>query len=214
MNIAEILRKYGKEGDELYSTLYGKVTLKEIGARENIYPIVVKTPTGANAAFSCCGQFSPLEPDGECILFPSQECRDWDEYVRLKEDVKAKVGDHVWYDGDQCIIMEIIGEEVDIAHVIYGCRNRVFLKDLTIADKFDHTKLCTFDRVLVRDTDSDYWKANIFSHISSKKETCGIESNYYKYSCVHDAYCKCIPYNDETKHLVGTDDKAPEFYRE
>lgn len=23
----------------------------------------------------------------------------------------------------------------------------------------------------------------------------------------------CIPYNDDTKHLVGTTDEAPEFYR-
>lgn len=213
MNIAEILRKYGKEGDELYSPLYGKVTLKEIGAMENIRPIVVKSPTGANAAFSCCGQFSPLEPDGECVLFPSQECRDWDEYVRLKEDVEANVGDHVWYDGEQYIITEIVGDEADITDVIYGCRNRVFLKDLTITDKFHHANLHAFDKVLVRDTDDDYWKANFFSHIRSKNERCDDESNDYRYSCVEDAYCECIPYNYETKHLVGTPNEAPEFYR-
>ena len=26
-------------------------------------------------------------------------------------------------------------------------------------------------------------------------------------------YRHCIPYNDETKHLVGTTEEAPEFYR-
>ena len=27
------------------------------------------------------------------------------------------------------------------------------------------------------------------------------------------SYDKCIPYNDETKHLLGTSDEAPEYYR-
>ena len=27
-------------------------------------------------------------------------------------------------------------------------------------------------------------------------------------------YKMCIPYNDETKHLVGTNEEAPEYYRQ
>lgn len=26
-------------------------------------------------------------------------------------------------------------------------------------------------------------------------------------------YKMCIPYNEETKHLVGTNEEAPEYYR-
>ena len=28
-----------------------------------------------------------------------------------------------------------------------------------------------------------------------------------------NAYTYCIPYNDDTKHLVGTTEEAPEYYR-
>ena len=35
----------------------------------------------------------------------------------------------------------------------------------------------------------------------------------YRYSCISDYYKYCIPYNDDTKHLVGTKDEAPEYYR-
>ena len=35
----------------------------------------------------------------------------------------------------------------------------------------------------------------------------------YKYVTENSAYWKCIPYNDDTKHLVGTTDEAPEYYK-
>lgn len=33
------------------------------------------------------------------------------------------------------------------------------------------------------------------------------------YACSRSAYKECIPYNDETKHLVNTSEEAPKFYR-
>ena len=30
---------------------------------------------------------------------------------------------------------------------------------------------------------------------------------------VSNSYAFCVPYNDETKYLVGTSDEAPEYYR-
>lgn len=73
-------------------------------------------------------------------------------------------------------------------------------------DKFDPKKLRPFDRVLVRDHDTDDWRCNFFSH--------EIEHDIYKYvTIIHGCYRYCIPYNDETKHLVGTREEAPEYYR-
>ena len=34
-----------------------------------------------------------------------------------------------------------------------------------------------------------------------------------EYAATDCAYKYCIPYNDDTKHLVGTFEEAPEFYR-
>ena len=72
-------------------------------------------------------------------------------------------------------------------------------------DKFDPKTLKPFDKVLVRDDASHTWKCNLFSNI--------IKDGSYPYKCVGNAYTYCIPYNNETKHLVGTTDEAPKYYR-
>ena len=69
-------------------------------------------------------------------------------------------------------------------------------------DKFDPKTLKPFDRVLVRDRDIEHWICNLFSHIINDE-----------YLCIGSCYKFCIPYNDDTKHLVGTTEEAPEYYR-
>ena len=71
-------------------------------------------------------------------------------------------------------------------------------------ERFDPKTLKPFDKVL----GGDYglkWGVDFFSH------TCNDE--YHPYRCVGNIYKYCIPYNDDTKHLVGTKDEAPEFYK-
>lgn len=60
----------------------------------------------------------------------------------------------------------------------------------------------TFDKVLVRDGDRGKWKADFFSH--------KIEDNSFPYICVSESHKYCIPYNDQTKHLLGTTDNWEE----
>lgn len=72
-------------------------------------------------------------------------------------------------------------------------------------EKFNPKTLKPFDKVLVRDSSSCIWKCNLISHI--------IENKPFPYKCVGDSYICCIPYNDDTKHLVGTTEEAPEYYR-
>lgn len=73
-------------------------------------------------------------------------------------------------------------------------------------EKFDPKGLSPFDKVLARDDDSEYWSCQLFSYIVEDEVEC-------PYSCVSNFYNQCIPYNDDTKHLVGTTEEAPEFYR-
>lgn len=73
-------------------------------------------------------------------------------------------------------------------------------------DKFDPKTLKSFDKVLVRDIGSEYWYCGFFSHIV-------VFDDVYKFNIGGVLYVMCIPYNDETKHLVGTKDEAPEFYK-
>ena len=72
--------------------------------------------------------------------------------------------------------------------------------------KFDPKTLKPFDKVLVRDGNLGNWKNMLFSYII-ESETC------YPYLCLNNHYKYCIPYNEDTMHLVGTSEEAPEFYR-
>lgn len=73
-------------------------------------------------------------------------------------------------------------------------------------EKFDPKTLRPFDKVLVkRAGKEDTWTCNIFSSYS--------EGTGYDFECLDDVYEICVPYNDETKHLVGTTEEAPEYYR-
>ena len=71
-------------------------------------------------------------------------------------------------------------------------------------ERFNPKTLQPFDKVLVHDENS-YWRCNLFSHITNHK--------FFPYVTVEDTYSHCIPYNDDTKHLVGTNEEAPEYYR-
>ena len=76
-------------------------------------------------------------------------------------------------------------------------------------ERFDPKTLKPFDKVLVRDDDpSAFWRCSFFSHTLGHGN-----STTYRYAPMYDSYECCIPYNDDTKHLVGTSDEAPEFYR-
>ena len=72
--------------------------------------------------------------------------------------------------------------------------------------KFDPKTLKLFDKVLVKDITEDKWECNIFSHIYD-------DLSIYPYCCVKSGFKRFIPYNDDTKYLIGTNDEAPEFYR-
>lgn len=74
--------------------------------------------------------------------------------------------------------------------------------------KFDPKTLQPFDKVLVRDDHNQKWECSLFSYINI------IDDIYYPYvTIINTGYKYCIPYNEETKHLVGTSEEAPEFYR-
>ena len=66
--------------------------------------------------------------------------------------------------------------------------------------KFDPKTLQAFDKVLA--FFDGMWMCNLYSHYSDSR-----------YICVGARVGRVIPYNEETKHLVGTDNEAPEFYR-
>lgn len=140
INIAEILKNV-PTGTKLYSPIFGDVKLLSI-QDELQYPIRVRLcDKDVLENFTEEGKYNREYPDGECILFPSKENRDWNKF-KVEKSYKFK----------------------------------------------------PFDRVLVRDRETDPWVCDHFSYIRKKN-----------YICSGDvAWRYCILYNDETKHLVGT----------
>ena len=72
-----------------------------------------------------------------------------------------------------------------------------------IVDLPNEEKKCefeTFQKVLVRDLDTQAWKAGIFSCYNK-------DNTNNPYYCISNGdWRQCIPYNDQTKHLLGTTD--------
>ena len=70
-------------------------------------------------------------------------------------------------------------------------------------ERFDVKTLQPFDKVVVRNADST-WTPHFFSYCIGLTHV----------SCIGDDgwYTMCVPYNEETKTLIGTCDQAPEKY--
>ena len=71
-------------------------------------------------------------------------------------------------------------------------------------EKFDPKTLQPFDKVLIRCDNFGKWNIDLFGYFD----------NPYKGVCCLDSCLQmCIPYNDETKHLVGTKKDCPYYYK-
>lgn len=164
IDLTKILKDCPK-GFKLYSLLHGEVSFRGIDETSD-YPITYDYPImgcmgESTSAFYLTrnGSYSS-NYNGDCILFPSKEQRDWSKFTAP------------WYK----------------------------------KEKFDPKTLKPFDRVLARDYLHGKWTCGFFSHIVVFDDTC-------KYNVGEILYTMCIPYNDDTKHLVGTTEEAPEYYR-
>lgn len=79
MNIVEIL-KYCPKGTKLYSLVEGEVTLETVKDTE-LYSIEVLRKDGVSSAYTRDGLFfAKNNLNGDCVLFPSKEQRDWNKF--------------------------------------------------------------------------------------------------------------------------------------
>lgn len=74
-----------------------------------------------------------------------------------------------------------------------------------VPNKFDPKTLQPFDKVLGKLIGLDVWHNDFYSHYDKDCK--------YPYMCTSRGYKEIIPYNDDTKHLIGKTDEAPEYYR-
>lgn len=86
INIAEIL-KDKPQGTKLYSSACGKCELKEADDKSfkvSFYSSKFGFMNGGEGTFDKNGN---LYDDGECIIFPSKEMRDWNKFAWKKGDI-------------------------------------------------------------------------------------------------------------------------------
>lgn len=123
-----------------------------------------------------------------------------------KVEPKFKVGDRIRHKVTNKDDVYEITKVYDDSYGIAGFNWMIYIKYQDqyelVPNKFDPKTLKPFDKVLVRKFSISEWRGGIFSH------------HQFHWGVVfNDTYKFCIPYNDETKHLVGTKKEAPKYYR-
>lgn len=82
---------------------------------------------------------------------------------------------------------------------LFPSKNQRDWSKFNIVSKFDVETLEPFDKVLVRDHDCQSWRCDFFDSY--------VKSRDLSFKTLTSWYAQCIPYNEDTKHLVGTDEK-------
>ena len=215
MDLRKIL-KYCPEGWKFYSTIFGDDTcVSNIDEYEgNPCPITIyHSKLGKSASYKITRNGHPFaEGCGECCLFPSKEMRDWSKfsaYWYKNENLikpKFKVGDIIRHKNTNDVYK--ISEVYDDFYGIDGFNWGIYIKNQDqyelVPNKFDPKTLQPFDKVLV--SVGGKWQCDLFSHMLS--------GDVFNKRCIGVGDMNVvIPYNDDTKHLVGTTNDAPDFYR-
>ena len=221
-NLIRIL-KHCPEGTKLYSPVFGEVTLYSVNNR-NIDVIVTNcSDETTHIAFSRSGKLILGYSNSECVLFPSKDQRDWSKFKipTKKGDVIMfngmypclVTGDYskdlsMWCCGlleDDDFCTNIMHPSEWNACFYTFATEEVKDKLFKAMDKAGYTwdgetlkkkpQFKPFDKVLVRDNETEKWKCAFYSHF----EPNGI----YHYGTIIGMYAMCIPFKGN-EHLVGT----------
>lgn len=227
INIAEILKDCPK-GMKLYSPIYGKVKLWKVNSN-SVYSIMTATSIDRAGTFTSEGLLYEKYPSAECLLFPSSEMRDWTKFFK-RGDVVRSIDDGAqavfkgWESDDYTSFYASIVHHAEVDEwdedIVFAVES--FYKEYEefargfIVDAEEHYNgkynpetlqvepvkpVCPFmpfDKVLVR-CGNGTWGATFFSRCDNKSTWTyvGVDCNNWE---------QCIPYNEQTAHLLGTTD--------
>lgn len=96
INIAEIL-KDKPQGTKLYSSACGKCELKEADDKSFKVSFYSSKFGFMNGLEGYLDKNGKLYDDGECVVFPSKEMRDWGKFAWKKGDVLVNKDGDVWH---------------------------------------------------------------------------------------------------------------------
>lgn len=222
-NLVSIL-KHCPEGTKLYSPVYGEVVLDSVQSK-SIYTLVkTNNGATLVVEFTRFGRLHYEFSNSECVLFPSKDQRDWDKFriptrkgdvIMFNGQVPCLVtGDYSqdiknWVCGlleDDDFCTNIIHPSEWNARFYTFATKEVKDKLFKAMDKAGYTwdgetlkkkeyQFKPFEKVLVRDTESEKWECTFYSRFNS-------ESRYHHIT-TSGMFVMCIPFKGN-EHLVGT----------
>lgn len=230
MNIAEIL-KYCSKGTKLYSLVDGEVYLQNI-CNTRQYCIEVSVNDYTSTYFTEDGKLFANRPNGECILFPSKEQRDWKKFrLPIKQgDVMMKCDGSSAFISNGLITEDGFFEYICGVHFTFGdlrISNLTGLSNIW-TDEFcipasKKVKKKLFDKI----KEAGYkWNADtlelekiepkfkpfdkvLVRNYNYENWKCSLFSHYknsneteYIYVTMNGSYIHCIPY-EGNEHILG-----------
>lgn len=136
-----------------------------------------------------------------CIFILRSEYKDGDErafyYAFYNADDKYTLDEYGNTKVHYSIRLATDSEKYQLFDALSKKGKRWDAEKKEVANLKPKVELKPFDKVLVRDSESDKWRANLFGYIG--------KDGYYH--CVYANWVYCIPYNEETAHLLGTTDE-------
>lgn len=220
-NLANIL-KHCPEGTKLYSPVCGDCMLIGVDS-EGIYPINVVpcSDTYHSIIFTNEGKLS-AKFNGECLLFPSENQRDWTTFR-----IPVERGDIMMFTDKSAVFMidtikdnytstvAYVAEDSNFELNAKVCSNYIPASEDMIIKLFEaidkngyiwngetlkkkEPQFKPFDKVLVQSNKDPKWRCAFYSHFDSY-------GMYHHVIGDDGAYVKCIPFKGN-EHLVGTAD--------
>lgn len=212
-NVINIL-KHCPKGTKLYSPIFGEITFKGIYNHTILGEAIDHNGESRTVAFTRLGRFYCDFPSAECVLFPSKDQKDWDKFqipfkrgdIRMFADKSAvfimnydysaicyltskgdfRIGEKLFYD--------CIPASVDMKEKLFKAMDKAgYTWDGETLKKKPQFK--PFEKVLVRDSESEKWECTFYSYFNSKSR--------YSHSTTSGMYAMCIPF-EGNEHLVGT----------
>ena len=199
-DIAKLLKDC-PAGTKLYSPLFGEVEFAEV--MDTGYMPIRVMKRGYGIRFDKYGRYMGNEyPDAECLLFPSKDCRTW-EGRETPVEPKFKVGDKVLDDMMIVTVREVVYDK-NYKEYKYGIGSYWVFESALKPYKphYDIKNFKPFDKVLVRGSNERKWVIDFYGFVDEDIFICT--------GCGY--YPQCIPFNDDTKHLLGTSDMCSEEF--
>lgn len=118
INIIPIVERWFRDGDKMFSPIFGEVRFKCVEKGVADGDKVIVRHAGGVAEFDKCGRF--YGGIGDCLLFPSEFMRSWLTFRNDKVMAKAKPGDVLaLFDGDKrtafCVLKRFESRDVILA---------------------------------------------------------------------------------------------------